>query len=99
LNVGSGGGAAAAPTSGGATAGGDAAAAETKEEEKVEGKHFALQLGELVDAVLMTSQRRKSQTRIWASDFLTKYLPHLSCLYFPMHGHGFLPYGANWLVE
>ena len=97
MNVGSGGGAAAAPTAGGA-AGGAAAAAEEKVEEKEEGKESNL-CRRLVETLLMFLQRRKSQTRIWASDFSTKFFAHLSCLYFPMHGHGFLPHGANWLVE
>jgi hypothetical protein len=70
LNVGSGGGAAAAPTAGGAPAGGAAAAEEpaAKEEEKEEGKV----IHPIAWILLTPGQKRKNQTRIWASVFSTR---------------------------
>lgn len=72
LNVGSGGGAAAAPAAsggaGGAAPAGDAGAAEEKKEEKEEGMLNGPPHGVSV-LLLMRIQRKKSQTRTWASDF------------------------------
>lgn len=74
MNVGSGGGAAAAPAAGGAAAGGAAAAEEApKEEEKEEGEFISpprSDCGEVTVGAWLTQicvQRRRSQTKTWAS--------------------------------
>ena len=78
LNVGSGGGAAAVASGGAPAAGGAAAPEEAKEEEKKEeGKYPDLFSRPLITQANISPQRRKSQTRIWVSDFSTKRLPLL----------------------
>ncbi len=77
LNVGSGGGAAAVASSGAPAAGGAAAPEEAKEEVKEEGKHPDILSVPLVTQANAFPQRRRSQTRIWVSDFSTKRLPLL----------------------
>jgi hypothetical protein len=85
LNVGSGGGAAAAPAAGGAggaAAGGDAAA---PEEEKEEGASFHTTYQQRT--FTNSAQRRRSQTRTWASvsstkrllSYLLRLLPYSGC--------------------
>ena len=74
LNVGSGGGAAAAPVAGGgAAAAGGSAEEAPKEEEKEEGKIHAHKIM-VVDGMLTTQQKRRNQTRIWASVYSIKRL-------------------------
>jgi hypothetical protein len=70
LNVGSGGGAAAAPAAGGAPTGGAAAADEpaAEEEKKEEGRVIL----PIAWTLLTPGQRRKNQTRTWASVFSTR---------------------------
>jgi hypothetical protein len=77
LNVGSGGGAAAVASSGAPAAGGAAAPEEAKEEEKEEGKQLVIFSVLLITPANAFPQRRRSQTRIWVSDFSTKRLPLL----------------------
>jgi hypothetical protein len=78
MNVGSGGGAAAVASSGAPAAGGAAAPEEAKEEEKKEeGEYSDLFLGQLITPANTSPQRRKSQTKIWVSDFSTRRLPLL----------------------
>jgi hypothetical protein len=91
INVGSGGGAAAVASSGAPAAGGAAAPEEAKEEEKKEeGKYSVLFSILLVTQANAIRQKRKSQTRIWVSDFSTKrLLLFLSVL--AMHGSVFRP--------
>lgn len=73
MNVGSGGGAAAAPAAGGAGAAAGGAAEEApKEEEKEEGEFTCLRSSVHGRHTDIQSQRRKSQTRIWASGCSTK---------------------------
>jgi hypothetical protein len=88
LNVGSGGGAAAVASSGAPAAGGAAAPEEAKEEEKEEGKYPDLLPVSLITQLTYPHQRRKSQTRIWVSDFSTKRLPLLLSV-LTMHGSVF----------
>jgi hypothetical protein len=78
LNVGSGGGAAAAPAAGGAPTGGAAAAEESaaKEEEKEEGRVILPTAWTL----LTPGQKRKNQTRTWASVFSTRQFHFFFCL-------------------
>jgi hypothetical protein len=71
LNVGSGGGAAPA-AAGGAAAGGDAPAAEEAKEEKEEGTLYQLLYQRIFTDIV--PQRRKSQTKTWASVCSTKRL-------------------------
>lgn len=90
LNVGSGGGAAAAPAAGGAPTAGAAAAEEpaAKEEEKEEGKTIPRMSRPLLTAY----QKRKNQTRIWASVSSTKnlasFLPSVPIPASTLHIHG-----------
>lgn len=90
MNVGSGGGAAAVASSSAPAAGGAAAPEEAKEEEKEEGKYSDLFSVTLVTQANAFPQKRKSQTRIWDSDFSTKRLPLLLSV-LTMHGSVFRP--------
>jgi len=75
MNVGSGGGAAAVASSGAPAAGGAAATEEAKEEEKKEeGKQLVIFSVPLITPANAFPQRRRSQTRIWVSDFSTNRL-------------------------
>ena len=99
LNVGSGGGAAAAaPAAGGAaTAGGAAAADEPAEEEK---KEEGKQDSNDARIQLTHSQKRKSQTRTWASVYSTRQ--HLSPFppYVPIPAIEFHIHGAlRWRTD
>jgi hypothetical protein len=82
LNVGSGGGGAAVASGAAPAAGGADAPEEAKEEEKEEGIFSTLMCVLLVTQADAILQRRKSQTRIWVSDFSTKGFRYLSvCIY------------------
>jgi hypothetical protein len=93
LNVGSGGGAAAAPAAGGAPTGGAAAAEEpaAKEEEKKEEGRI---LSQLSWTLLTLYQKRKNQTRTWASVYSTStpssFLPSVPISAITLHIRGAL---------
>ena len=98
MNVGSGGGAAAAPVAGGAPTGGAAAAEEpaAKEEEKKEEGRVILPIA---CTPLTPCQKRKNQTRTWASVFSTRHftllLPSVPIPAIKLHIHGALRRTVN----